>query len=56
MKLSDSTSEAMLSSILEIAADAIIAIHSDQRICLFSQAAERTFGYRGEEALGRPCN
>ena len=56
MKLSDSTSEAMLSSILEIAADAIIAIDSDQRICLFSQAAERTFGYRAEEALGRPLD
>ena len=54
MKLSDSTSEAMLSSILEIAADAIVVIDSDQRIRLFSQAAERTFGYRAEEALGRP--
>ena len=54
MKLSDSTSEAMLSSILEIAADAIVVIDLDQRIRLFSQAAERTFGYRTEEVLGRP--
>ena len=56
MKLSDSTSEAMLSSILEIAADAIVVIDLDQRIRLFSQAAERTFGYRAEEVLGHPLD
>ena len=45
--------QALLSEILDVTADAIIAIDEKQTILLFSQGAERTFGYRAEEVLGR---
>jgi PAS domain S-box-containing protein len=43
----------LLRSILDVAADPIIAIGLDQRILLFSKGAERTFGYRRDEVIGR---
>ena len=39
--------------ILNIAEDAIISVSSDQRIVLFNQGAERTFGYTAAEILGQ---
>ena len=47
------TSPALLFGILDVAADAIIAIDPDQTILFFSQAAERTFGYSASEVTGR---
>lgn len=41
------------SRILDIIADAAIAIDANQTILFFSQAAERLFGYGADEVLGR---
>jgi PAS domain S-box-containing protein len=46
-------SEARKSAILQAAFDSIIAMDSTGRITDFNPAAERTFGYSREEAVGR---
>ncbi|WP_072376559.1 ATP-binding protein [Hyphomicrobium sp. NDB2Meth4] len=47
-------SEARISGILAIAADAIISVDSNQRITLFNAWAEKIFGYSRDEAMGQP--
>ncbi|MBM4458600.1 MAG: PAS domain S-box protein [Chloroflexi bacterium] len=47
-------SEARLSTIINLTGDGIIAVDTDQRIRLFSAAAERIFGYQAAEVLGQP--
>lgn len=47
-------SDAILSSILSIAADAIITTDENQRIVNFNQGAEHIFGYSMAEAIGMP--
>jgi len=44
---------ARLADILQIVAQAIIAVDRNERILVFNKAAEETFGYRSEEILGR---
>ena len=46
--------EARLQRVLDIAADAIIALDSEQRIVHFNRGAERIFGYPADEVIGRP--
>ncbi len=45
--------KARFEGILVIAEDAIISVNSDQRIALFNQGAEKTFGYTAAEVLGQ---
>jgi PAS domain S-box-containing protein len=46
--------EARLTNILEIAANAIIAVDAAHAITLFNPAAELIFGYRSSEILNKP--
>lgn len=47
-------SEARKAAVLDVALDCIIAIDEGGRIVEFNPAAQQTFGYTSEEALGRP--
>lgn len=47
-------SEARKAAILDSALDCIITIDHEGRIVEFNPAAERTFGYRRDEVIGRP--
>src|SRR5687767_10028817 len=44
------------SAILEAALDCIITIDDQGRVLEFNPAAERTFGYTRENAIGRPID
>ncbi len=50
------TSDTRLGGILHSAMDAIVSIDEEQRIMLFNPAAERMFGWRPDEILGRPID
>ena len=49
-------SEAKFSGLISIAADAIISIDEDQRIIIYNEGAERIFGWKREEILGKPLD
>jgi PAS domain S-box-containing protein len=48
--------EFLLSEIIGIAADAIICLDETQRITLFNDGAEKIFGWRSEEVIGKPLD
>jgi PAS domain S-box-containing protein len=48
--------DARLSAIVNIAADAIIAIDPSQYITLFNSGAEKIFGYSAGEVIGQPLH
>ena len=49
-------SEARLAEILDIAPEAVITVGADMNIQLFNQGAERIFGHKADEILGRPLD
>lgn len=49
-------SQSRLAGIIETAMDAIIAVEVDGRISLFNPAAERIFGCKAADAIGRPID
>jgi PAS domain S-box-containing protein len=50
------SSQARFAGILQISAEAVISTDSGQRITLYNQAAEKTFGYTAQEAMGQSIN
>lgn len=48
--------EARFAGIVEISADAIISVDERLEVTFFNEGAERVFGYRASEVIGRPLN
>jgi PAS domain S-box-containing protein len=46
----------LLSGIVQLGADGIVAVDDDQRILLFNRGAEEIFGYAAAEVVGRPLD
>jgi PAS domain S-box-containing protein len=46
-------SQARLSAIISSTMDAIVTVDEDQQIVLFNRAAERIFGYRAQQVMGK---
>ncbi len=51
-----SQDHALLSEIIEIAADAVISIDQNQHIVRFNQGAQHVFGYSRQEIIGKPLD
>ena len=50
------STDARLSAIVSIAADAIISVDPEQRITLFNTGAESIFGYAASDVIGQPLD
>ena len=51
--LSTEQAAARFAGLLDSAMDAILSVDADQRIILYNRAAERTFGWRADQVMGR---
>jgi PAS domain S-box-containing protein len=49
-------SEAKLAGIIAVASDAIISFDEAQRIVMYNEGAEKTFGWSRDEVLGKPLD
>lgn len=49
-------SESLLATVLDSAEEAIVSIDDAQRIVVFNRGAEKMFGYRAREVIGRPLD
>jgi PAS domain S-box-containing protein len=54
MQKDDLARLALFASVMSIAPDGIITVNEEQLIIYFNEGAERIFGYRREEVVGRP--
>ncbi|MGQ0617710.1 MAG: PAS domain-containing protein [Acidimicrobiia bacterium] len=46
---------AVLDAVLELCDDAVFGVDRDGRVASWNRSAERIFGYRADEIVGRPC-
>ncbi len=53
-RLGLATAEQRLHELLDLTTDAILSIDRDLHIVRFNRAAQRMFGYRADQAIGRP--
>jgi len=53
-RIAEAITDALLSGIVTISADAIICVDENQQIIFFNEGAEGIFGYSREEIMGRP--
>ncbi len=51
-----SETESRLQSVIDTAMDAIVTVDEEQHIALFNHAAERMFGCRAADAIGKPLD
>ncbi|MFN0302087.1 MAG: MASE3 domain-containing protein [Burkholderiales bacterium] len=51
-----SETESRLQSVIDTAMDAIVTVDEEQHIALFNHAAERIFGCRAADAIGKPLD
>jgi PAS domain S-box-containing protein len=54
--LADSNAASRLAGLLDSAMDGIISVNDSQRIVMYNRAAEKMFGWTGEEAVGKPLD
>jgi PAS domain S-box-containing protein len=47
---------AELAGLISIAADAIITVEDDQRILMYNEGAEKMFGWKRDEVIGKPLD
>ena len=56
MEREDLARLALLTSVISIAPDGIVAVDTSNVIILFNEGAQNTFGYRRDEVLGQPLD
>ena len=54
--LADSNAASRLAGLLDSAMDGIISVNDSQRIVMYNRAAEKMFGWTGDEVVGKPLD